>query len=88
MINLREQLKGMLVRPGKWQKILEAASRMAPSSAQPSHLIETRNFGSNPGELGCSATCRETSLTTARSWSCCDARKALRATILVRDGRR
>lgn len=54
MINLRKQLRGLVARQGNWKKMMEAAVRMTPRTPDPvssTHLIETRNFGSNPGAL-------------------------------------
>jgi feruloyl esterase len=45
----------MLAQRGKWDKLLQGAGRTRPAAfgdgSPSSHLVETRNFGSNPGAL-------------------------------------
>ena len=54
MVKLPKIVTDLLAQRGKWEKLLRAG-RMRPAafqdSSSSSHLVETRNFGSNPGAL-------------------------------------
>ena len=54
MVNIAKQMKGLLGRHHDWKKFVAAAGRVKPVQPSPissTRLIETSDFGSNPGNL-------------------------------------
>ncbi len=54
-MKIRKKFGRYLAQQGKWEKMMGAAARMdgkaAGQGSQSSYLTESRNFGSNPGDL-------------------------------------